>query len=85
MRPVNEQAVEEFLKAGGRISRVQASVRVNEAELFEYLASCGITAEYRVGDARPYVCRGKRLSMRKLVALANELRGTAGLPPFAAR
>ena len=81
----SEQAVAEFLRAGGRISKVQESVRVSEGELLEYLASCGVPAEHRAGDARPYLCRGKRMSLKTLVALANEFRRATKLPPFAAR
>ena len=84
MSAAGEQAMAEFLKAGGRISRVQASVRVSEGELLEYLESCGITAQYRAGDARQYLCEGKRMSLTTLVSRANKHRSAAGLPPFTA-
>ena len=85
MSPLDKHAIAEFLKAGGRVSRLKGSVRVSEAELIDYLASCGITAKYQAGDARAYVCQGKRVSASKLVAIANEHRRSGGLPPFSLR
>ena len=82
MSPTDECAVAEFLKAGGRISSVKGSVRISEGELLDYLASCGITAKYKTGDSRAYLCQGTRMSASKLVALANEHRRSLNLPPF---
>ena len=82
MNPSDERAIAEFLKAGGRISHVKGSVRVNERELLEYLASCGVRATYKAGDSRAYLCEGKRVSMNKLVSIANEHRQSRELPPF---
>ena len=84
MSAAGEQAVEEFLKAGRRISRVPAIVLFSESELLEYLKGCGVTAQYRAGDARPYLCRGQRKSVRQLVAIANKYRSASDLPPIAA-
>ena len=67
-------AVTLFLQAGGRVSRLPESIRVTEAELLNYLESCGIAARYCAGDTKAYLCAGKRLSLSKLVALANERR-----------
>ena len=83
MSSTDQHAITAFLDAGGRVSRVEGSVRVSEGELLDYLASCGVTARYRAGDSRTYVCQGKRMSMSKLVALANEHRRSHELPPFA--
>ena len=83
MSVAGEQALAEFLHSSRRISRVPASVRVSENELLEYLKGCGITARYRVGDARPYICGGRRVSARKLFSIANKYRSAAGLPPMA--
>ena len=85
MNPTDESAVAEFLQAGGRVSRLPDSIRVTEAELLQYLESCGIAAEYRAGDTRAYLCAGKRVSLSKLIALANERRRSLQLPPFAAQ
>ena len=85
MNPIDENAVAEFLQAGGRVARVPESIRVTEAELLHYLESCGIAAKYSGGDAKGYLCAGKRLSLSKLVALANERRRSLQLPPFAAQ
>jgi hypothetical protein len=85
MSAVDERAIAEFLEAGGRVSRVEGSVPVSEAELLDYLASCGITARYRAGDSRAYLCQGKRLSARRLLVIANEHRRSLELPPFSLR
>ena len=85
MNLTDESAVAEFLQAGGRVSRLPESIPVTEAELLQYLESCGIAAEYRAGDTKAYLCAGKRMSLSKLVALANDLRRSAHLPPFAAQ
>lgn len=83
MSSVDEGTIADFLKAAGRVSRLKESVRVTEGELLEYLASCGITAKYTPGDYRAYLCQGKRVSLNRLVALANEHRRSLHLPPFA--
>lgn len=80
---MDESAIADFLKAGGRVSRLKESVRVTEGELLEYLASCGITVKYTPGDYRSYFSQGKRVSLNKLIALANERRRSLHLPPFA--
>lgn len=83
MSPVDERAIAEFLKSGGNISRIKASIRVSEPELLEYLASSGITTKYRAGDfSAGYLCQGKRVSMSELIAIANEHRQSLELPPF---
>ena len=82
MSPSDETAIADFLKAGGRISHVKESVRITESELLDYLASCGIAAEYRAGA---YLCQGKRVSPSKLIDIANQHRGLLDLPPFALR
>ena len=82
MNPVDEHAMAEFLKAGGCVSRVRESVGVSEIELLDYLASCGVTAQYCAGDSRTYLCQGKRVSTRTLIAVANEHRRSLDLPPF---
>ena len=83
MTSIDESAIAFFLKAGGSISHLKESVRVSEGELLEYLASCGITAKYTPGDYRAYLCEGKRISLSRLVALANDRRRSLHLPPFA--
>jgi len=85
MSPVNERAVAEFLKSGGRISQLKESIQVNEAEVIDYLAGCGITAKYSVGDSRAYLCQGKRVSVSKLFDIANEHRRSQQLAPFSPR
>jgi hypothetical protein len=85
MSPLDKTAIADFLKSGGRVSRVGQSVQVSEGELVDYLASCGVVAKYRGGDSRAYLCQGKRVSASKLVAIANEHRRSLELPPFALR
>ena len=80
-----QTAIADFLKTGGRISRIKESVEVSEAELLDYLASCGIPAKYRAGDLRPYIYQGKRVSATKLVAIANHHRRSLELAPFSLR
>ena len=83
MSTVSDRAIAEFLKSGGSISRVKASIRVSEPELLEYLASSGIRAKYRAGDSNaPYLCQGKRVSVSQLIVIANEHRQSRELPPF---
>ena len=79
----DESVIADFLKAGGRVSHLKESVRITETELLHYLASCGITAKYTPGDSRTYLCQGKRVSLSRLIALANERRRSLQLPPFA--
>ena len=83
MSSVDEAVIADFLKAGGRVARVKESVSVTESELLDYLASCGLTAKFAPGDSRGYLCQGKRVSLSRLVALANERRNSLQLPPFA--
>jgi hypothetical protein len=85
MNPVDKCAIAEFLKSGGSISRIKGSIRVSEPELLEYLASCGITAKYRTGDSKAYLCQGKPVGMSQLITIANEHRQSLELPPFAPR
>ena len=82
MSPVNQSAVAEFLKSGGRISQLKESIQASEAEVLDYLASCGITAKYSPGDYRAYLCQGRRVSESKLFAIANEQRRSHELAPF---
>ena len=85
MSPLDKTAIAQFLKSGGRVSRVGESVEVSEGELVDYLASCGVVAKYRGGDSRAYLCEGKRVSASKLLVIANEHRRSLALPPFALR
>jgi len=85
MSPLDKTAIADFLKSGGRVSRVRQSIEVSEGELIDYLASCGVVAKYKGGDSRPYLYQGKRVSAGKLVAIANEHRLALELPPFALR
>ena len=85
MSSVDEIAIADFLKAGGRVSHVKESVRVTESELLDYLAGCGVRARYMGGDTRAYMCGGKRVSASQLISIANEHRRSLHLPPFALR
>ena len=86
MNPADERAIAEFLGAGRRVSRVKEAVRVSEPELLDYLAGCGIVAQYKGGDdSRPYLWRGKRVNASALVEIANQQRNLLNLPPFALR
>jgi len=85
MSSVNESAIANFLKAGGRVSHVKESARVTESELLDYLASSGVEARYMGGDYRAYLCGGKRVSASELISIANAHRHSLQLAPFALR
>ena len=85
MKPADDSLIVEFLKAGGRVSRVKESVRVSEGELLDYLASCGITIKYSAGPSGAYRYEGKRVHLSTLLGLANQHRRTDQLSPFALR
>ena len=87
--PMDENAtaaVAEFMAKRGTVVRAPATIPVTGPEVLDYLQSHGVA----VGFARnslmaPYMCHGKRVSLRKLVDVANEHRSAERLPPFAAR
>lgn len=85
MNSADKMAIAEFLKAGRRVSRVKESISVSEPELLDYLKGLGIVAHYKAGDPRPYLYKGKRVTSRALVDLANQYRSLLDLPPFALR
>jgi len=85
MNPVDEKAIEEFLKEGRQVQKVPDHVPATAHEVIAYLAGCGIQARYHPGDQRAYLCGNKRVSEQWLIALANRHRLTQGLPPIALR
>jgi len=85
MGPEDALRVANYLKYGGRIVKVKATVPVTEQELLEYLATRGTHPKYQHGDAKPYVHNNQRFSLEGLVRLANCYREAQKLPPFALR
>ena len=76
--------IADFLEKGGKVEKLQETVRVTGLEVVDYLVSCGFRVKYAPGDAAGYLYEGKRCSLSKLVGLANDHRRAHRLPPFAA-
>jgi hypothetical protein len=63
-----------------------ATITVTGPELVDYLQRAGIEARlHKTGFTTTYLCRGKPLTFRKLIAFANEQRLAQQLPPFVPR
>ena len=82
MKRDDEMAIAEFFKDGGRIVKVEPDVPATVAECLAYLAGCGVNAKFFPGDPKPYLCRGRRLSVQGLFELANGYRRARRLQPF---
>lgn len=74
-----------YLNAGGQVRRGEETVPATAQEIIAYLASHGVKARYCPGDARLYLCRGRRVSTSHLIGIANRLRRADSEPPFAIR
>jgi len=74
--------VDDFLKQGGKVEKLQATIPVSAPEVLAYLAGRGIEVKYS-GASRTYVYERKRYSLSHLVQLANDHRRVENLPPFA--
>ena len=85
MSPTSVDAIADFVQKGGKVVKVRETVPVTESEVLDYLASCGFSVKYLPGDSRAYLCGRKRLSLSKLVELANGHRLAKQLPPFSSR
>ena len=86
MNPADADAIAEYLREGGRVRRVDATVSVTEDELIAYLFSVGVATRYIEGDLKAYLCDGKkRCSLNGLERLANRFRMSNGLPPLAVK
>ena len=82
---MHSDVVAEFIRNGGRIVTVQGSIPVTAPEVVEYLSRQGISVGYSPGHSRLYLCRGKLVSLKKLVETANGYRCEQNLPPFVPR
>jgi|SoiMethySBSTD1v2_1073268.scaffolds.fasta_scaffold12722_3 hypothetical protein len=78
-------AISAFIEKGGRVVRLQGTIPVTVAEVLDYLWSRGVRADYSPGHARLYVCKGKLITLSKLLEVANRHRRAEQLPPFVAR
>jgi hypothetical protein len=85
INPIDANAVDEFLRNGGRIQTLQEAVRVTEQEVVGFLESCGMTASYARSENKPYLIGEERFTADGLVDLANRERLARQLPPFALR
>lgn len=85
MKRIDEIAVAEFLRDGGRILKVDPDVPATAQEILAFLADCGVHAKYFPGDPKPYLCQRRRLSLHALVELANKYRRARQMQLFAMR
>lgn len=83
MSPASTNAIADFMRRGGRVVKVQATISVTVPELLDYLAGYDIRPKYSPRDSRAYLYNGKRFNVSKLIELAN--RRVERLAPFAAR
>jgi hypothetical protein len=85
MNPISLDPIADFIQKGGRIVKLQHTIPVTGSEVLDYLANCGLSANYSPGNSRLYLCKGRLLSLRKLIKVANGYRSEQQLPPFVAR
>ena len=83
MSPISVDPIAEFLKRGGKVVKVQETIRVNADEVLEYLVNCGFRVKVSPSHPNAYVYGTRILSLSKLVELANEQRRAEKLQPFA--
>ena len=81
--PAAANVIAEYLNSGGQVRKGDEPTPATAQEIIVYLASRGIPARYCPGDAKLYLCRGKRMSAGKLVEIANRFRRAENLQPFA--
>jgi hypothetical protein len=80
------EAIAEFVKNGGKVMKVPETIPVTGPEVLDYLRSCGIPAAFAPSSSiSAYIYRGRHVSLRKLVDVANKHRRAKQLPPFSAR
>jgi hypothetical protein len=80
------EAIAEFVKNGGKVVKVPETIPVTGPEVLEYLRSCGIEAAFAPSSSiTAYMYKGRHVSLRKLVDIANKHRLAKELPPFSAR
>ena len=85
MNPPSLDAIADFIRKGGRIVKLQQTIPVTGPEVLDYLVNCGLSATHSPGNSRLYLCKGRAVSLRKLIKLANGYRREQQLPPFVAR
>ncbi len=85
MNPTDANAVDEFLRNGGRIQMLKEAVPVTEREIVDFLESCGVTATHSKSERKAYLIGEERLTADDLVDLANKERLSRELPPFVIR
>jgi hypothetical protein len=86
LSPESAQAISDFLKKGGKVSKLPSPIFVTDREVVEFLKSRGIAARISPKvSGSSYVYKDKPVPLKKLVEVANSLRRTEHLAPFAAR
>ena len=78
-------AIAAFFRKGGRVVKLQEPIPVTPSEVLEYLLATGIKANFSRRHSRLYLCKGKLVTLSKLVEVANGHRRAQQLPPFVAR
>ena len=84
MKASYETAIAEFLEAGGTVSQLKETESISAHELLRFLEKRGFEVRYFELQRR-YTYQGKRITLRALLAMANEQRSALGLPPFVLR
>jgi hypothetical protein len=80
------EAIAEFVKNGGKVVKVPETIPVTGPEVLDFLRSCGIPAGFAPSSSvSAYLYKGRHVSLRKLVDIANKHRRAKELPPFSAR
>jgi len=85
MNPPSPDAIADFIQRGGRVVKLQQTIPVTGREVLDYLATCGLSADYSPRNSRLYLYKGRVIGLRKLIKVANAYRHTQQLPPFVAR
>jgi hypothetical protein len=83
--PADRNVIADYLNGGGHVRRGEEIIPATTHEIIAYLASQGVKARYCPGDAKLYLCRGRRVSASDLVGIANRLRRADSVPVFAIR
>ena len=78
-------AISNFIEKGGRVVRLPGTTPVTAPEVLEYLLARGIRADYSPGYSRRFLCKGKLITLSKLLEEANSHRRRQQLPLFVAR
>ena len=82
MKPIDSDAIANFIAQGGQVLKASPAIPATEQDVLVYLASCGLRVKYVAGTSTPYACMKRRYSANGLLKLANEYRRSQKLPPM---